>query len=347
MLPISICIGIGSLGFTIADAITNSILTTKGSTNKLTTTLITAFYTVAVGFLFAMSIVSLKIKQKKNLLIITLQVFKFYTIKVSNCIWIDRIINFILQQVPFASLHATHNATVPPQIRQLHTKINNLNIINNYNGIFRRVTGVDGRPEIIIEGSNSIDGPWKEYEFIYKPGNINNSLPLVAPHSPRLDWQMSFAALGTYQQNPWIMSLTYRLLNGEKDVLNLLNNNQIPFVDKPPKYIRGSLYHYHFSPWRKSLNDQRWWIREKVGEYFPIFSRDHTPLLDYLGKMKIVQDQAPIRPTNETFKIILDFLRSIVCKIEATVLLWSVFAAGCAIIMTSNSNTSPTKNKKK
>lgn len=41
------------------------------------------------------------------------------------------------------------------------------------------MTGAEGRPEVIIEGSDSIDGPWKEYEFLYKPGNVNNSLPFV------------------------------------------------------------------------------------------------------------------------------------------------------------------------
>jgi len=41
------------------------------------------------------------------------------------------------------------------------------------------MTGVDGRPEVVIEGSDSIEGPWKEYEFLYKPGNVNNSLPFV------------------------------------------------------------------------------------------------------------------------------------------------------------------------
>lgn len=41
------------------------------------------------------------------------------------------------------------------------------------------MTGVEGRPEVVIEGSDSIEGPWKEYEFLYKPGNVNNSLPFV------------------------------------------------------------------------------------------------------------------------------------------------------------------------
>lgn len=42
-----------------------------------------------------------------------------------------------------------------------------------------RMTGVGGRPEVIIEGSNSIDRGWQEYEFQYKPGNVSYKLPVV------------------------------------------------------------------------------------------------------------------------------------------------------------------------
>jgi len=56
--------------------------------------------------------------------------------------------------------------------------VDHFHIANSY-GLFRRMTGVDGRPEVVIEGSDSIEGPWKEYEFLYKPGNVNNSLPFV------------------------------------------------------------------------------------------------------------------------------------------------------------------------
>lgn len=81
-------------------------------------------------------------------------------------------------QVPLSSLHSSYNATVNNEIKQMYEKVNHLHIVNSY-GLFRRMTGVDGRPEVIIEGSDDIDGPWKEYEFLYKPGNVNNSLPFV------------------------------------------------------------------------------------------------------------------------------------------------------------------------
>jgi Lipase maturation factor len=41
------------------------------------------------------------------------------------------------------------------------------------------MTGVGGRPEVIIEGSDSMDGPWQEYNFLYKPGRVDRKLPFV------------------------------------------------------------------------------------------------------------------------------------------------------------------------
>ena len=39
----------------------------------------------------------------------------------------------------------------------------------------------------------------------------------LAPHQPRLDWQMWFAALGRYESNPWLVNLVYKLLIGDKE----------------------------------------------------------------------------------------------------------------------------------
>jgi hypothetical protein len=33
------------------------------------------------------------------------------------------------------------------------------------------------------------------------------------------------------------------------------------------------------------------WTRQKVGEYFPVFSKDHAPLLDYLKNYKILSPE--------------------------------------------------------
>ena len=71
---------------------------------------------------------------------------------------------------------------------------------------------------------------------------------IIAPYQPRLDWQMWFASLGTYHQNPWLMSVAYRLLEGEENVLKLIDYHRLPYP-APPKYLKASLYHYHYTPW--------------------------------------------------------------------------------------------------
>jgi len=40
------------------------------------------------------------------------------------------------------------------------------------------MTGVGGRPEVIVEGSNSTEGGWLEYQFLYKPGDVYRRPPV-------------------------------------------------------------------------------------------------------------------------------------------------------------------------
>jgi predicted DCC family thiol-disulfide oxidoreductase YuxK len=125
------------------------------------------------------------------------------------------------------------------------------------------------RREIIVEGSN--DGVnWRAYEFNYKPGDVNQKPKFVAPFQPRLDWQMWFAALGDYRQNPWFGNLCAHLLQGSPEVLALLKTN--PFPEKPPHYIRAEFYDYRFTDFAERRATGAWWKRELIGEYLPVVS---------------------------------------------------------------------------
>ena len=50
------------------------------------------------------------------------------------------------------------------------------------------MTGVGGRPEVVVEGSNSLDKGWKEYGFYYKPGNVSQPPPIVGECSVICNW---------------------------------------------------------------------------------------------------------------------------------------------------------------
>lgn len=60
---------------------------------------------------------------------------------------------------------------------------------------------------------------------------------------------MWWAAQSSYKDQPWILSLAHRLLEGRPEVLALLDRTHSPFQDKPPKFIRGALYNYKYTPW--------------------------------------------------------------------------------------------------
>jgi len=136
-------------------------------------------------------------------------------------------------------------------------------VVNSY-GLFAVMT--TERLEIVIEGSD--DGQqWQAYEFPYKPGDVNRPPRWAAPHQPRLDWQMWFAALGDYRTNPWFVAFAERLLEGSPDVVALLEKN--PFPDHPPRYIRAVTYDYKFSTWEERRTTGAWWHREPHGEYLP------------------------------------------------------------------------------
>lgn len=147
-----------------------------------------------------------------------------------------------------------------------YTTITPLSSVNSY-GLFRVMT--TSRPEIIIEGSH--DGrTWLAYEFKFKPGSLSRRPGFVAPHQPRLDWQMWFAALSDYRHNQWFNNFCARLLQGKPDVLALLETN--PFPDTPPRYIRAMRYDYHFTDGATRRAEGTWWRREFVGPYRPVMS---------------------------------------------------------------------------
>jgi lipase maturation factor 1 len=139
-------------------------------------------------------------------------------------------------------------------------------IVNGY-GLFRVMT--KDRREIVIEGS--ADGiEWKPYEFKWKPGDVMRAPGWCAPHQPRLDWQMWFAALGSYRENSWFVQAVICLLHGKPEVTALLERN--PFPQSPPRYVRATFNRYRFTTLEEHRETGAWWKRQELGEYLPSVS---------------------------------------------------------------------------
>ena len=173
---------------------------------------------------------------------------------------------FILSLEPALRLFRVE-FTWPKPFARVIAALSPFHLVSSY-GLFALMTSE--RPEIIVEGSN--DGvEWLAYEFKCKPGEPKCAPRFVAPHQPRLDWQMWFAALGYFEANPWFFRFLMRLLEGSAPVLALLKEN--PFPAAPPRYVRGVVYDYRFTTRIERRTTGAWWKRERRGLYSPILER--------------------------------------------------------------------------
>lgn len=133
--------------------------------------------------------------------------------------------------------------------------------VNGY-GLFRVMT--TERPEIVIEVSVDRE-EWQEVEFAWKPGDVTDRPRFVAPHMPRLDWQMWFAALGPGRADRWLLRLAEDVLWRTPEVEELLE--EVPFEQGVrPGFVRMRLYRYRFSEPEEREGTGAWWSRELVRE---------------------------------------------------------------------------------
>lgn len=150
-----------------------------------------------------------------------------------------------------------------------------LGLVNTY-GAFGSVDRE--RFEVILEGTDEAfpneRTKWLEYEFPCKPGNLDRRPCFITPYHYRLDWQLWFAAKSNVDRQPWFLHLVDKLLRGESTPKSLLAHD--PFPDKPPRYLRVSLYRYHFT--RLGDGNKAWWEREYVREWMRPIAKDDPQL---------------------------------------------------------------------
>src|SRR5712664_296834 len=115
-------------------------------------------------------------------------------------------------------------------------------IANRY-GLFAGMTR--GRYEIEFQGSD--DGQtWVVYPFRFKPQDPSKAPGIYAPYQPRFDWNLWFASLSSWRQEPIVVHTEQSLLRGDGDALLLFSAN--PFPRAPPRQMRARVWQSTFSP---------------------------------------------------------------------------------------------------
>lgn len=76
-----------------------------------------------------------------------------------------------------------------------------------------------------------------------------------------------------------------------------------------------------------------WWKRTHEGDYLPIFTVDHAPLVEYLRKIGTIGTM-DIPATNQPLQHGLDMIRGWINFAAPEVLLWGLFVTACLITWT-------------
>lgn len=227
---------------------------------------------------------------------------------------------------------------LPPQILDMAASVQNYHLVSPY-GLFRSMTGVQPyygrgttpagyrpalviRPEIVIEALDPTTQRWEELHFLHKPGDVFAKPTWIAPYQPRLDWQMWFAALGSYAEHPWLIFLAYKLMvetSNSSVTWQLLDKNKAPFADKPTA-IRMTFYQYDFTRWNTSWARatpltqivpyrsngtamSAWYARIKGHEYLPALDTSNESLFKFMQGMGIEASRAlKVRSRAKRFK---------------------------------------------
>ena len=141
---------------------------------------------------------------------------------------------------------------------------------NGY-GLFAVMT--TARPEIVVEGSD--DGA-----TLAKPTSSGGSRAIrarrpsfVAPHQPRLDWQMWFAALGQLRGEPVADPIPPEAARGVARRCEGCSRGSLP--GRPPRFVRAVALRLpvHDAP-PSAAATGAWWRREARGLYCPVLSEE-------------------------------------------------------------------------
>lgn len=177
----------------------------------------------------------------------------------------------------FAMRIKGYTRLLPDALDEIHQIAGRWRSFNAY-GLFQTMTKT--RDEIIFEISE--DGQtWHPLGCRYKPCAPDQMPRWVAPHQPRLDWQLWFAALvpdgfqwprDAHRTAPlyWLTKLSYGLLQHRAAIWALFEPP--PIEIGRVHYLRAHRYRYRMASIETWMNEGRWWNRDLIGDFLPAIS---------------------------------------------------------------------------
>jgi hypothetical protein len=135
-------------------------------------------------------------------------------------------------------------------------------LINTYH-LFGQITTERIEPEFQTsdDGSN-----WTAHELWHKPGDPQRRPDFVAPHQPRVDFQLWFYGLRPNHPPEYVESIVQHLCKDVPAVEPLFRDRLPP----APRFARIAFWQYRFTSSDERRRDGAWWTRSSVGATGPI-----------------------------------------------------------------------------
>ncbi|MGD9764269.1 MAG: lipase maturation factor family protein [Candidatus Binatia bacterium] len=150
----------------------------------------------------------------------------------------------------------------PASLYALLRRVAPWRLVNTYH-LFGQVTRERIEPQFAVES----DGQWTELMLWYKPGDVQRAPPIVAPHQPRVDFQLWFYGLSFTRGTPgYVGALLERLCRDPQAVQPLF----VPALPARRTAVKILFWRYRFSDPQTRASTTAWWERELVVETRPM-----------------------------------------------------------------------------
>jgi hypothetical protein len=153
-------------------------------------------------------------------------------------------------------------APLQPLIVAVHQAYAPWRLVNTYH-LFGHITRERVEPEFQIE----VDGTWQPFHLHHKPGDVMRAPDLVAPHQPRIDFQLWFYGLSFRRGMPtYVGALLEHLCRDPASVQSLFAGA----LPAQPAAVRIVFWDYRFTSPTTRRETGAWWERQQVAETHPL-----------------------------------------------------------------------------
>lgn len=122
------------------------------------------------------------------------------------------------------------------------------------------------RERIEPQFETRVNGRWQAHDFWYKPGDVLRPPPYVAPHQPRVDFQLWFYGLSFRRGMPRYVDRLLERLCREPATVQPLFASPLP---PAPEAVRIMFYRYRFSNRAERSRSGAYWTRDRLAALAP------------------------------------------------------------------------------